>query len=134
MSTHAIPAGIDIDWLQGQLVKHLRRAETVIGDPPTAIEFMENLTPAEVVTLSAILNAWVVREGSVSSAQAIPGWASWSEEHALDWYNTNVETPFASATTAAQLKAVLGNVITAQQALIRMVLALRNAQRPELEE
>lgn len=74
----------------------------------------------------------VTKEQAQTAAATIPGWASWTEAQALDWHDTNVAAalPVANLTEA---NAVLEDLATENRALIRMVLALRNAQWPDLE-
>ena len=60
-----------------------------------------------------------VRAAADSQAAAVPGWATWTEQQAVDYINTNV-------TDLAKAKTVL-------VAMARMMVALRNAQWPGLE-
>jgi uncharacterized protein (DUF983 family) len=63
---------------------------------------------------------------------SIPQWATYTESEADAWYQTNVHTPFAAATTLAAMKAVVKTIITVQWATIRMVLAMRDHNWPDL--
>lgn len=63
-------------------------------------------------------NAISKRTAAEGAAGNIPGWATWSESEATDWIDNNV-TDLASAKTALR-------------ALTRMVVALRDAQWPNL--
>lgn len=63
-------------------------------------------------------NAITKRAAAEGSAENIPGWATWDEQQATDWITNNV-TDLASAKTALL-------------AITRMVVALRDAQWPNL--
>lgn len=72
------------------------------------------------------LYAQEIQDGAETEISTIPGYASWDKTTADAYYQTNVRDPFAAATTAIELKAVLGTMIVVQWALIRMVIAMRN--------
>lgn len=66
--------------------------------------------------------AWIERlreEAAETSVASIPGWATWTEEEALIWFDANV-VDFDSA------RQVL-------RAIVRLSLALRNKTWPNLE-
>lgn len=88
------------------------------------------LTPEQ----AAEAQAAAVKVAAGGKAAAIPGWASWTEDDALDWYETHVTDPLAAAGSLAEAKVVLASMAQAQRALIRMVLALRNEVWPNLEK
>ena len=80
---------------------------------------------------------------------AIPGWSTWTEQEALDWYTANVTdlidaipdvdglSPTAYANNAQAIAAQTQGIINAQALVIRnmtrMLLALRNKVFPNLE-
>ena len=104
------------------------------------------------VTVNPPGTAWfaAIREQEAESkASAIPGWATWTEQEALDWYTANVTdlieaipdvgglSPTAYANNAQAIAAQTQEIINAQALIIRnmarMLLALRNKVFPNLE-
>jgi hypothetical protein len=73
-----------------------------------------------------LARGYMLRVNAQESAKNIPSWATWTEAEADAWYQTNIRTPFAAASTLAAMKAVIGTIITVQWATIRLVLALRD--------
>lgn len=69
----------------------------------------------------------LIRDNSINQAANIPSWAGWTEEQALTWHDTNITTPLNAATTLAQAKAVMVVMAQENRALLRMLVALRNA-------
>lgn len=61
----------------------------------------------------------LVQAGAESQAEAIPGWATWTEAEALDYINTNVVD--------------LPSALIVLRAMARMLVALRNNTWPRLE-
>jgi len=93
---------------------------------------------------------FAISEGSQTDVENIPGWASWNEDTALDWFSTNVEnliseipdidglTPAQFTANAQAIMAQYQDIITAQatviKSLARLVIALRNKTWPSLQE
>ena len=73
----------------------------------------------------------------------LPGWATWTEEQALAWYETNVGEPIDNApeaVTSQNAVAVLQGVVNLlremnnlERAQIKLDLAIRNKLWPNLE-
>lgn len=74
----------------------------------------------------------VVQASAKTQAAAIPNWATWDEAQVLTWFDTNITNALPAANLAAA-NVVLGNMATAQRAMARMIVALRNAQYPDLQ-
>jgi hypothetical protein len=74
----------------------------------------------------------VRRRAAIESARNIPAWSTYTEAEADTWYQANIRAPFAAAATLAAMKAVIGTIITVQWATIRLVLALRDHNWPDL--
>jgi len=74
-----------------------------------------------------------VEAGAQSQASSIPGWATWDEATALAWFDTNIgdNLPVANLSEA---NAVLSDMATLQRNLVRLVIALRNKNFPNLQE
>jgi hypothetical protein len=101
---------------------------------------------AEEPQLTALATAYLRQLSARDSAKNIPNWAAWSEAEAQTWGNTNIGTPLANArsslpatltlATARAAFVVLLNILDSMWvllwALTRMVLALRNAQWPDI--
>jgi hypothetical protein len=112
MSTHALPATIDLPILRARLLRDLRAPSGVVfangpEQPPTALEFTPDLTIGETTTLAQIIGA------SAKSFDLTPGeyQAIKDEAAALAAYLG------AASPTAAQ-------TVTALKALIRVVRAI----------
>ena len=99
------------------------------GDKPTVQE-LDDAWQAYLIEISQQTAedayAQQIQDDAELEVTTIPGYASWTKAEADAYYQTNVRDPFAAATTAAELKAVMGTMITVQWAIIRMVLAMRN--------
>jgi hypothetical protein len=76
--------------------------------------------------------AQAVRQAAQSAAQNIPGWASWTEEEALAWHDTNIADALPVA-NLAEANAVLDRLAAENRAILRMLLAARNQLWPNLE-
>ena len=73
----------------------------------------------------------------------IPGWATWTEEQALAWYETNIGEPIDNApevVTSQNAVAILQGVVNLlremnnlERAQIKLDLAIRNKLWPNLE-
>ena len=104
------------------------------------------------VTINPPGTAWfadIREEESEVKFIAIPGWSTWTEQEALDWYTANVTdlidaipdisglSPTAYANNAQAIAAQTQGIINAQALVIRnmarMLLALRNKVFPNLE-
>lgn len=112
MSTHTLPAGLDMDRARALLLRHLRLPSGVVygaGDnaPPTALEFTPDLDAVELVTLARIL-ATAARTLDLSPA----------EEAAIQAETATLRAYLqAAAPTNAQ-------TVTALKALVRVVRAI----------
>lgn len=63
----------------------------------------------------------------------IPGWATWTEQEALDWFNANIsDTQIDAVTNLTEAKVILKHQSQALFAIGRMVMALRDHTWPEL--
>jgi hypothetical protein len=83
---------------------------------------------------------------SRAHAKAIPSWASWTEQEALDWIQANIGTPLATPIppnpmTVQQIRAVLvsfvnimNNMNAVQTAMARMEIAVRDEIWPDLQD
>ena len=131
--------------------------------PPNTVTAADNAVAGREAEIQAIVDAHVpdplyfeedlvlsVRRGSEGAIKNIPGWATWSEETALSWFNTNIDVPFTempdidgltdtqydnnAKDIAARYQDVISQLITMNRALARMVIALRNYRWPGLQE
>lgn len=76
-----------------------------------------------------------VHMASQTQAQNIPNWASWTETDVLAWFEANVDSLLdLNPPSQAQVLAAVRQMRTAQKAMARMIVALRNAQWPQLED
>lgn len=96
---------------------------------------------------AALAAVEAVEAGAETQASAIPGWATWDAATANAWAQTNltnvqtqIRADAVAATTLAAMKPVIIDLIDLVGVLIdvtlklgRMVIALRNAQWPNLE-
>ena len=89
------------------------------------------------------------QQGAEGKAAAIPNWAMWTEEEALNWHDTNIQAPLGTVPdidtlTPAQFnnnaqaimalyQDVLAKIEDENRAIVRMVVALRNKAWPGLE-
>lgn len=67
-----------------------------------------------------------------TAALNIPDWVNWTEEQVLDWFATNVDTPLSGTPTNAQVLSAVRSMRTAQKAMARMIVALRDDTWPNL--
>jgi len=125
---------IDTDWNNTKLLNGVLYYN---GNPVT-------INPPGAAWLAAIRE-----EEAESKASAIPGWATWTEQEALDWYTVNVMdlidaipdigsmTNTAYTNNAKAIAAQMQSIITAQSLVIqnmaRMLLAVRNKLWSNLE-
>lgn len=102
-------------------------------------------TPAISLSDFQAQSADNVQDGAVSQAQNIPGWASWPEVTAEAWYSEHISAPLnaslpatISAATNRQILIALISIMRDMGAMLwalaRMVIALRNARWPGLQE
>jgi hypothetical protein len=115
LSTHAIPAGIDLERARVLATRLVRAPSGIVygngeWQPPTAIEFTPDLTPAEQAILAEIV-------------QRCRATVTWSDE---DWATFKAAYPVLkafrtrpSAATLAQTQAVLDRVIDCLAAMVR---------------
>lgn len=113
------------------------------------VSYNDSATSGDITAGAAIVashdgtDPWdAVRDGAEGQASSIPNWAHWTEAQAEVWWDTNIDTPIASAptVTAGNVVAVvqgmitiLGYMSTMLWALARMVIALRNKTWPNLQ-
>ena len=107
--------------------------ESVLSSNAIAAGLSQPPTQEEISAYQAFVNARI-------NAKAIPNWATWSENEALEWADTNIGTPLSTgrANLPAQLSLattrmvflalfdILDQFYIALVAIIRMVIALRN--------
>lgn len=74
-----------------------------------------------------------VEAGAITQASAIPSWAGWTESDVLNWFDTNVTNLLPAANLAAA-NTIMTNMATAQRAMARMLIALRNKTWPSLQD
>lgn len=106
------------------------------------IEFTRALTGPETTTLNNLIAAhdpvdYVVQrqEGAEAQAQAIPNWATWTEEQFLTWCTNNLMTDaqIDATTLSAALKTNLKSTNAFVRNAGRLLVALRNKAFPKLE-
>jgi hypothetical protein len=105
------------------------------AEPGVTPHFSRPLTLAEEDVRDTIINPPIVRQKtSRTYAQNIPNWSTWTEAQADAWYQTNVRDPYTAATTLVAMKVVIGTMITVLWILVRMVIALRDQNWPDLPD
>lgn len=119
MSIHTIPPNIDIELAYVLLIRYLRRPDGIVygnGDnqPPTAIEFVPDLTPTE----QNILSALAIRLTAFTDLDNVPNWATYSGQQAQDAVHTAVFNGQDAATIKANIASQLTNITTANVAQI----------------
>ena len=68
-----------------------------------------------------------------ANAKAIPAWATWTEDEVNTWITGKFDQPTIGAiTNLAEAQVVLGDMATAMRAMARLIIALRDAQWPDL--
>lgn len=73
------------------------------------------------------------RAAAKTNAAAIPSWATWDEAEVQAWIDGKFDqTTVDAISDLASAKAVIGDMATALRAMARMVIALRDAQWPDL--
>lgn len=76
----------------------------------------------------------VVEDGAKQRLRNIPAWATWTEEEALNWHDTNLsDTVIDGIGNLAEAKIILKKISTENRAIVRMLLALRDKIFPNLE-
>lgn len=127
-----IPQGANLEQLRAELraavgewVAGVSRAKGVYyivveDDAPADAETQMDATIAahDPTVLTGDQQAQSLAEQAMNDAAAIPGWAGWSEQQALDYINTNVTD--------------LDSAKTVMLAMARMLVALRNQTWPHL--
>lgn len=98
-------------------------------DTPT----LETALDGALADMAAQETVASVQANAKAQAAAIPNWASWTEEEVLTWFDTNITNALPAANLAGA-NVVLGRMATAQRAMARMIVALRNAQYPDLQD
>lgn len=74
-------------------------------------------------------------EAAEGQVRAIPGWATWSEAEALDWWTTNLSDAQVDAVAnLADAKVILKRQNTAIRAMARMLIAMRDRLWPGLAD
>lgn len=86
------------------------------------------------------------RLGGIIAVSKIPGWATWTEDEALMWGETNIGTPLENARTSLPatlslatarlafitLLNILDQMWIMQKSMARMLVALRDKNWPDL--
>ena len=68
-----------------------------------------------------------------TNAAAIPNWATWDESEVTAWIAGKFDqTTIDNITNLAEAQVVLGDMATAMRAMARLIIALRDAQWPNL--
>lgn len=133
---------------------------TIKEQPTVRIEWDDGSTASvsvsDIARIGAIIGLplpddpeWERQQAAKGKVAAIPSWASWTEDEALAWHDTNIADPLTTVPdidglTAQQFQAnvqaimalyqdVLAMIETENRALVRMALALRNETWPGLE-
>lgn len=76
-----------------------------------------------------------VQDGAEAQAAAVPGFASWTEQHGLDWIDTNMGDDVIDAiSNLADAKLLMKKQVTAFNAIWRLTKALVNEKWPNLQE
>lgn len=98
--------------------------------------FTRTLTPTEWQTYLSIADPSRVRQEAAEDAvRNIPGWATWSEAEALDWWNTNLSDAQVDAVAnLADAKVILKRQNAAIRAMARMLIAMRDRLWPGLAD
>jgi hypothetical protein len=100
----------------------------ITPDTPT----LESALDGAIADMAARETVASVQANAKTQAAAIPNWASWTVDEALTWHDTNITNAIPVANLAAA-NVVLDRLATENRALVRMVIALRNAQYPDLQ-
>lgn len=107
------------------------------------VDYQDSATSGDMTAGEAIVAAHVpvdpiqeVANGAEGQASSIPGWADWTEAHFLTWYGTTIDDGITAltGTIPAAAIAVLEDMATVQKAVVRMTIALRNKNWPNLQE
>lgn len=125
MSIHNVPPGIDIDLAIFLLRKYLRFPEGIVYgngefNPPTAIEFIPDLTPAQVNVLASI----AARLTATGDIDAVPNWATYSGQQATDAIHAAIFNGQDAATIKASIASQLTDITTANVSQINARLAV----------
>jgi hypothetical protein len=94
---------------------------------------LEAALDSALVEIGAQITNEAVQSGAKSQLQAIPNWASWTEAQVMTWFDTNVTNLLPAANLTAA-NTIMSNMATAQRAMARMLVALRNHEFPDLQE
>ncbi len=92
--------------------------------PPTEQEIIDHWDNVITILVADEAAAAAAQAAAKGQAQNIPGWASWDEQAALDWIDTNIEPELTSAAP---------NTLQALRAIARLLIALRNEIYPDLQ-
>jgi len=166
MTTFILPTDMQIRG--DQLVDEILQATGIdLTDryafyPPDEVRVPDELVAGHEAEIQAVIDAHVpdplyfpedlerqVQRQAEADAAAIPEWAMWTEEQALEWFNTNIadllaEIPDINGLTAdtyrnnaqaidAQYQDIFAGLVAMNRALARLVIALRNERWPNLE-
>lgn len=117
MSIHNLPANIDIDLARHLLQKYLRLPDSIIygngpNQPPTAIEYTSDLTPAEVATLQDVAQRYQDAKADYDQYETLHG----NLKAYLSLNSPNL------AQSAAALKVCIRVVIFIMDTLVRVKL------------
>lgn len=143
---------IDNPTFQGRVLQHNGSLRLVNGDPipfsdlycldaDTGEDLLSNLTEQDLLAAEEAALIRIVEENTIEQVEAnaaaqaanIPGWATWDEATALNWFDTNIGNNLP-VTNLSEANEVLADMATLQRNLIRMVIALRNKTMAHLQE
>jgi len=98
----------------------------------------ENQATQAQTVINAHVGVDPIQERSVAAEtnlRNVPGWATWTEAQALDWWNTNLSDAQADAiANLADAKAMLKKQNAALKSMARMLIAMRNRLFPGMPE
>ena len=96
--------------------------------------FSRGLTAAEVMTYLSITNpAEYRRQNSRVTAKAIPNWATWTQANWDAYFTANLSpAQVSTVTTIALARTMLNRQNLVIQNLVKLVIAMRDNQWPDL--
>lgn len=98
----------------------------------------ENQAAAAQVVITAHAGVDPIQQRNTaaeSNIRNVPGWATWTEAQALDWWNTNLSDAQADAiVNLADAKAMLKKQNAALKSMARMLIAMRDRLFPGMPE
>jgi hypothetical protein len=100
---------------------------------PDLVVFQDLPTTTSTPQTPAIVSARARLKAAQVSAKAIPNWATWTQADWDTYFAANLSTTQVNAvSTTAQIRAMLNKQNLVIQNLVKLVIALRDAQFPDL--